>query len=116
MLSFYQTVSKKVLWQPTIADLIQPTCLLLSDDRRERERSGKELLVFSVTPFKIDQNKNQNHSTDKVQNLGMKGGKYTKTLAKVWVEGIIRIRGIRGNIFPKFIELCMEMPCWRSSG
>ena len=28
------------------------------------------LLVFSVTPSKIDQNKNQNHSTDKVQNLG----------------------------------------------
>ena len=29
-----------------------------------------ELLVFSVTPFKIDQNKNQNHSTGKFQNLG----------------------------------------------
>ena len=28
------------------------------------------LLVFSVTPPKIDQNHNQNHSTDKVQNLG----------------------------------------------
>ena len=28
------------------------------------------LLVFSVTPFKIGQNKNQNHSADKVQNLG----------------------------------------------
>ena len=28
------------------------------------------LLVFSVTPFKIDQNKNQNRSIDKVQNLG----------------------------------------------
>ena len=28
------------------------------------------LLVFSVTPPKIDQNQNQNHSTDKVQNLG----------------------------------------------
>ena len=27
------------------------------------------LLVFSVTPFKIDQNKNRNRSTDKVQNL-----------------------------------------------
>ena len=26
--------------------------------------------VFSVTPFKIDQNKNQNRSIDKVQNLG----------------------------------------------
>ena len=29
-----------------------------------------QLLVFSVTPFKIDQNKNQNRSTNKVQNLG----------------------------------------------
>ena len=28
------------------------------------------LLVFSVTPFKIDQNKNQNRSIDKVQKLG----------------------------------------------
>ena len=28
------------------------------------------LLVFSVTPFKIDQNKNQNRSIDNVQNLG----------------------------------------------
>ena len=28
------------------------------------------LLVFSVTPFKIDENKNQNHSIDKVQNQG----------------------------------------------
>ena len=27
------------------------------------------LLVFSVTPFKIDENKNQNHSIDKIQNL-----------------------------------------------
>ena len=27
-------------------------------------------LVFSVMPFKIDQNKNQNRSIDKVQNLG----------------------------------------------
>ena len=31
---------------------------------------GPVLLVFSVTPFKIDQNKNQNRSIDKVQNLG----------------------------------------------
>ena len=27
------------------------------------------LLVFSVTPFNTDQNKNQNRSIDKVQNL-----------------------------------------------
>ena len=30
------------------------------------------MLVFSVTPFKIDQNKNQTRSIDKVQNLGNK--------------------------------------------
>ena len=46
----------------------------------------------------------------------MKGGKYTKTLAKIWVEGIICIRDIRGNVLPKFIELCTETPCWSSSG
>ena len=28
------------------------------------------MLVFSVTPFKVDQNKNQNRSIDKVQSLG----------------------------------------------
>ena len=39
----------------------------------------------------------------------MKGGKYTTTLAKIWVEGIIRIRDIRGNVLPKFLELIV----WR---
>ena len=33
-------------------------------------KRNKQLLVFSVTPFKIDQNQNQNRSIDKVQNLG----------------------------------------------
>ena len=42
----------------------------------------------------------------------MKGGEYTKTLAKIWVDGMIRIRDIRGNVLPKFIELCMETSCW----
>ena len=28
------------------------------------------MLVFSVTPFKVDQNKNENHSTYEVQSLG----------------------------------------------
>ena len=36
----------------------------------KRARGWTILLVFSVTPFKIDQNKNQNRSIDKVQNLG----------------------------------------------
>ena len=38
----------------------------------------------------------------------MKAGKYTKTLAKIWVEGMIRMRDIRGNVLPKSIELCLE--------
>ena len=40
----------------------------------------------------------------------MKGGKYAKTLAKIQVRGIFRIRDIRKNILPKFIEICMKTP------
>ena len=43
----------------------------------------------------------------------MKGGKYTKTLAKIQIRGIFRIRDIRRNVVPKFIEICMDTPCWR---
>ena len=42
----------------------------------------------------------------------MKGGKYTKILAKIQVRGIFRIRDVRKNDLPKFIEICMETPCW----
>ena len=35
----------------------------------------------------------------------MKGGKYTKTLAKIWVEGIIRIQDIRGNVLGRIHNL-----------
>ena len=44
----------------------------------------------------------------------MKGGAYTKTLAKIQVRGIFRIRDIRRNVLPKLIEICMETPCWCS--
>ena len=46
----------------------------------------------------------------------MKGGKYAKTLAKIQVRGIFRIRDIRGNAFTKLIEICMKTPCWCPSG
>ena len=36
----------------------------------------------------------------------MKGGKYTKTLAKIQVRRILRIRVIRRNVLTKFIEIC----------
>ena len=42
----------------------------------------------------------------------MKGGTYTKTLAKIQVRGIFRKRDMRRNILPKLIEICMETPCW----
>ena len=42
----------------------------------------------------------------------MKGGKYTKTLAKIKVRRIFHVRDIRRNALPKFIEICMETPCW----
>ena len=40
----------------------------------------------------------------------MKGGKHTKTIAKIQVRRIFRIRDTRRNVFPKFIEICMETP------
>ena len=42
----------------------------------------------------------------------MKGGTYTKTLAKIQVRGIFRKRDMRRNILPKLIEICMDTPCW----
>ena len=35
----------------------------------------------------------------------MKGGKYAKTLAKIQIRGIFRIRDIGRNVLPKFIEI-----------
>jgi len=43
----------------------------------------KQVLVFCVTQFKIDQNKNRNRSVDKDQ------------------------QDMRRNCFPKFIEICV---------
>ena len=74
------------------------------------------LLVFSVTPFKIDQNKNQNRPIDKVQNLGNKRRYIYKDPRQDSGQGIFRIRDIRRNVLPKFIDICMEKPCWCSPG
>ena len=49
--------------------------------------------------------------------LEMKGGKYAKTLAKIQIKGIFRIRDIRRNVLPYFIEICIGptgwAPAWR---
>ena len=74
------------------------------------------LLVFSVKPFKIVQNKNQNRLMDKVRNLGMKGGEYTKFLAKIQARRISRIRDIRRKCFTQIYgDLygdAMLVPTW----
>ena len=71
------------------------------------------LLVFSVMPFKIDQNKNQNHS---FIHWEKKEGEYAKTLAKFQVTAIFLMQDMRRNVLPKFIEICMEPPCWCPCG
>ena len=61
------------------------------------------MLVFSVTPFKIDQNKNLTRSIDKVQNLGNERKYIYKDPAKIQIRGIFRIRDIRRNVSHKLI-------------
>ena len=74
------------------------------------------LLVLSVTPFKIDQNKNQNRSIDKSGIWEMKGSKYTKFLAKIQARRISRIRDIRRKCFTQiyrdFYGDAMLLPTW----
>ena len=81
-------------------------------------KSSRKISIagFQCHAIQNRSNKNQNRSVDEVQNLGMKEGTSTKTLAKIQVRGIFRIRDIRRNVLPKFIEICMETPCWCSSG
>jgi len=69
------------------------------------------LLVFSITPFKINQNQNQNSSNDKVQNFKEKEGKYAKTFAKIQVTAMFLTQDMQRIFLPKFIEILMETPC-----
>ena len=42
----------------------------------------------------------------------MKGGKYAKSLAKIQGSAIFQKQDIWIIHLPKFIELCLETPCW----
>ncbi|RMX52673.1 hypothetical protein pdam_00004249 [Pocillopora damicornis] len=50
--------------------------------------------------------------TDERLILGHKEARYVKTLAKIQVTAIFLTEDMRRNVFPKFIEICMEPPCW----
>ena len=42
---------------------------------------------------------------------------YMNSLAKVYAGAVFHLRVIWKTVSPKFIELCMETPCWcRSEG
>ena len=63
------------------------------------------LLVFSVAPFKIDQNKNQNRLIDYLgpESEEKKECKYVKTLPKIQVTAIFLLQDKRRNVLPKLI-------------
>ena len=41
---------------------------------------------------------------------------YAKTLVKIQVTAIFQMQDMRRSFSPKFIEICMETPCWCPSG
>ena len=61
---YYEPIPPRL--QPLFGIFSLPTAQLLIQSLN----SAFRLLVFSVTLFDIDQNKNQNRSINKVQNLG----------------------------------------------
>ena len=62
------------------------------------------MLVFSVKPLKIDQNKTQNRLIDKVWNVGKdKRGNYAKTLTKIQVTAILITQVLRRKYLRRFI-------------
>ena len=71
-----------------------------------------ELLVFSVTPFKIDQNKKSKPFNRLSLESGDRKNVEAKPLAKIQVTTVLLMGDMRRNVFPKFIEICVETPCW----
>ena len=71
------------------------------------------LMVFSVTPLRIDQNiKIKTVQYIKSRILKRKEGKYAKTLTNIQVTAFFLIEHMRRNFLPRFIEICIETPCW----
>ena len=64
-------------------------------------------VVFSVTPFEID----QSPESGKRKNVDMQRLRPPR-LAKIQVTTGFLKRDMRRNLLPKFIEICLETPCW----
>ena len=76
------------------------------------ERLHKELLVFSVTPFKIEQ-KIKIKTVQQIKSRIWERKKINmQTPAKIHVTEIFLMEDMRRDLPPKFREICMETPCW----
>lgn len=63
--------------------------------------SKKKIKFWSL---KVDWNRSQNHSKDKVQNLGKNAeGKYAKFLTKIQVTAIFLKQDMQRNVLPTFL-------------
>ena len=72
------------------------------------------LLVFSATPFETDQNKNQNLSIDKVQNLGNERRYIYKDPRQDSFQRNISYTRYPKKCFTQTYRDLMETPCWYS--
>ena len=76
------------------------------------EKRGIILLAFSVTPSKIDQNK----KSKPFNRLSPESGNRKKVdmprPSPRFRSQQFLMEDMRRNVFPKFIEICMETPCW----
>ena len=76
--------------------------------------ASKQMLVFSVTPFKKDQNK----KSKPFNRLSPESGNRRKVDMQrpsprlIQVTAIFLMEDMRRYVFLKFIEICMETPCW----
>ena len=78
-------------------------------------------LQKTVAGFQCHAIQNRSKSKSKLFNrLSLESGKWTEVniqrFAKIQARGIFRIRDIRRNVLPKFIEICMETSCWCPPG
>ena len=76
---------------------------------------------WCIARFQCHAIQNRSKSKSKLFNrLSPESGKWTEVniqrFAKIQARGIFRIRDIRRNVLPKFIEICMETPCWCPPG
>ena len=74
-------------------------------------------LQKTIAGFQCHAIQNRSKSKSKLFNtLSPESGKWTEVniqrFAKIQARGIFRIRDIRRKVLPKFIEICMQTPCW----